>query len=72
MGSPGRDLSDEVKKFDPGVTCDVPGQVKHNMWYSYPMAFPFIAFPPQNTENKRLSSLWIHIIRVCGISKHRP
>ena len=34
--------------------------------------FPFIAFPPQNSENKRISSLWIDIIWVCDISKHRP
>ena len=33
MESPGRDLSVEVEKFDPGVTCDVTGQVKHKMFY---------------------------------------
>ena len=32
MESPGRDLSDEVEKFDPWVTCDVTGQVKHKMF----------------------------------------
>ena len=32
MNSPGRDLSDEVEKFDHGVTCDVTGQVKHKMF----------------------------------------
>ena len=31
--SPGRDLSDEVEKADPGVSCDVTGQVKHKMWH---------------------------------------
>ena len=30
--SPGRNLSDEVEKFDPGVTCDVTDQVKHKMF----------------------------------------
>ena len=29
MKSPGRDLSDEVEKFELGVTCDVTGQDKH-------------------------------------------
>ena len=29
--SPGQDLSDKVEKVNPGVTCDVTGQVKHNM-----------------------------------------
>ena len=31
MESLGQDLSDEVEKFDPGVTCDVTGQVKQNV-----------------------------------------
>ena len=60
MERPGRDLSDKVLKFYLGVTCDVTGHV------------PFIAFPPQNSENKRISSLWIDMIWVCDISKHRP
>ena len=32
MESTGRDISDWVKKLNPGVTCDVTGQVKHNMF----------------------------------------
>ena len=32
MERAGRDLSDEVEKFVPGVTCDVTGQVKHKMF----------------------------------------
>ena len=32
MESPGQDLSDEVEKFNPEVTCDVTGQVKHKMF----------------------------------------
>ena len=36
------------------------------------LTFPFDAFPPQNAENKRISSLCIDMIRrVCNISKHR-
>ena len=38
-----------------------------NVWH-----FPFIAFPPQNSENKRISSRWIDMFRVCDISEHRP
>ena len=29
---PGRYLSDKVLNFDPRVTCDVKGQVKHKMF----------------------------------------
>ena len=32
MERPVRDISDEVEKFDPGVRCDVTGQVKHKMF----------------------------------------
>ena len=32
MESPGRDLSDEVEKCDPGVTYFVTGQVKHKIF----------------------------------------
>ena len=32
MERPGRDLSDEVEKFDPGVACNVTGQVKYKMF----------------------------------------
>ena len=32
MESLGRDLSDEVENFDPGVICGVTGQVKHKMF----------------------------------------
>ena len=32
MERPGRDLSDEVGKFDPDVIGDVTGQVKHKMF----------------------------------------
>ena len=31
MESPGRDFSDEVEKFDPGVACNVTGQVTQNV-----------------------------------------
>ena len=48
MVSPGRDLSDEVEKIDPGVTCDVTGQVKHKMFD--------ISIPPQNAENKHIAA----------------
>ena len=34
--------------------------------------FHLLPFPPQNSVNKRISSLWIDMIRVCDISKHRP
>ena len=30
------------------------------------------AFPPQNSENKRISSRLIDMIRVCDTSEHRP
>ena len=36
------------------------------------LTFPFNAFPRQNAGNKRISSRWIDMIRVCDISKHRP
>ena len=36
------------------------------------LTFPFDAFPPQNVDNIRISSLWIDMIRICDISKHRP
>ena len=32
MERPGWDLTGDIEKFDPGVTCDVTGQVKHNMF----------------------------------------
>ena len=35
------------------------------------LTFPFNAFPPQNAEYKRISILWIDMIRLCNISKHR-
>ena len=41
MDSTGRDLSDEVEKIDPGVTCDATGQVKSN---TKCLIFPFNAF----------------------------
>ena len=52
MKRPGQDLSDEVKKFDAGVPCDVTGQVKHKIF-----DISINDFPPQNAENKRISSL---------------
>ena len=67
MEIPGRDLADEVEKFYHGGTCDVTGQVNTKC-----LTFPFNAFAPQNAENKRINSLWIDMIRVCGISEHRP
>ena len=36
------------------------------------LTFPFNAFPRQNAGNKRISSRWIDMIRVCDISEHRP
>ena len=67
LESPGRDISDEVDKFDRGspVTSQVRSSTKC-------LTFPFNAFPPQNTENKLISSLWIDMIRVYDNSKHRP
>ena len=35
------------------------------------LTFPFNAFPRQNAGNKRISSRWIDMIRVCDISEHR-
>ena len=66
MDSPGH-LSDGVAKILP--RSPVTSQIRSN---TKCLTFPFNAFPPQNAENKRISSPWIDMIRVSDISQHRP
>ena len=70
MESPGGDLSDAIEKFDP----ESPVRSQVTSGQTKCLTFPFNAYPPQNAENKRISSLPIDMIRVCDIhiSKNLP
>ena len=59
MESTGQDLSDEVEKPDPGVTCDVTGQVKHKIF-----EFPLNAFPPQIFEKNKAVDAFNEMLRL--------
>ena len=56
-----------LKNLTPG--SPVTSQVRSN---TKCLTFPCNAYLPQNAENKRISSIWIDMIRVCDKSKHRP
>ena len=65
--SPGKFV--ERKKILMTSESSMTSQVRSNKKC---LTFPFNVFPPRNDDNKRISNLWIDMIRVCDISKHRP
>ena len=65
----GLDESFQIKLKNLTSGSHVTSQVRSNIKC---LTFPFNAFPPQNDGNKRISSLWIDMIRACDISNHRP